>query len=185
MKIIIFTKPNGEIGIVHPREGFRLASKVTLDGVEYPINPPASVDSIFRRWPVEGAVAEWAETEEEFLARVQSKSVPVDALNPVAIDGSVLPADRSKRKAWRQQGNTVVVDAAIESQMDGEAARVSEIESNISTDTFGTPAKTLKQLSEMSWSDFNTWWGANVTTTAAAIVVLKRLTYFVLRRCKA
>jgi anti-sigma-K factor RskA len=66
-----------------------------------------------------------------------------------------------------------------------EQARLAEIEANISADTFGNPAKTLKQLSEMSWTDFNTWWGANVTTAAAAIVVLKRLTYFVLRRCRA
>jgi len=184
MKIIIFTHPTGELGVIRPREGFRLAGKVTCDGIEYVLNPPTKVDEVFGRWPVDGAVAEWAETEEEFLLRVIARSVPAGATNVMAVGESTIPADRSKRKAWRQNGAEVVVEPAIAAQLDGETARLSEIESQIATDTFGTPAKTLKQLSEMSWSDFNTWWGANVTTAAAAIVVLKRLTYFVLRRCR-
>jgi hypothetical protein len=62
-----------------------------------------------------------------------------------------------------------------------EAARLGEIDGHIRTDTFGTPAYTMRQLADLTWTDFSTWWTNNVTTLASANAVLKRVTFLVLR----
>lgn len=66
-----------------------------------------------------------------------------------------------------------------------EDARIADIDTQIAADTFGNPAVTIHQLAAMSFADFNTWWNSNVTNAAQAIQVLKRLTYFTLRRARA
>src|SRR5687768_7479558 len=103
MKLIVYTRPDGGVSVVHPAEGARLAFFVTLaDGSRLPSNPPYTarrVDTILRRWPVQGVVAEWAESEAEFLQRVQAKSVPQDAKDVRIVDD--VPADRTFRDAWK------------------------------------------------------------------------------------
>lgn len=111
MQKIIYTRPDGGLSVVHPVEGARLAFFVTLsDGTVLPKGAdtpafdgvkPMPVDSIFRRWPVEGAVAKWAETEDEFVARIAAKDVPSDASDVRIVDASVIPTDRTFRNAWR------------------------------------------------------------------------------------
>lgn len=67
------------------------------------------VDSFLRRWPVEGAVVEWAETEAEFVERIRAKDVPAGH-DSILMDTADLPADRATRTAWRLVDGVVVVD---------------------------------------------------------------------------
>lgn len=105
MKVIIYTSPDGRLAVCRPSEGVRLAIRVTLaDGT---VLKPAGertrqpVDSFLRQWPVTGAVAEWAETEAEFVARIRAKDVPSDATNVQIVDESAIPTDRTFRDAWK------------------------------------------------------------------------------------
>lgn len=62
-------------------------------------------------------------TEDQAVARAMSR-LPADAINPVVVDASVIPADRSKRRAWKQNGGTIEVDAQKLLQLkDGDAAK--------------------------------------------------------------
>src|SRR3990167_5030339 len=88
MKKIIFSRPDGGVSVVNPAGGARLAFSVTLQDGSVLSDEVATMPSpIFRkiahpidyflhRWPVAGAVSEWAETEDEFLARIAAKDVP-------------------------------------------------------------------------------------------------------------
>ena len=51
-----------------------------------------------------------SETEDEFLARIQAKDVPSDAINPQIVDESTIPADRTFRNALRQNGSILIHD---------------------------------------------------------------------------
>jgi len=105
MKKIIFTRPDESLSVVVPAEGSRLASRVRLaDGAELVADTPRPVDSFVRGWPVDGAAPEWAETEEQWLARVIAKSCPPDAANVHTIDASEVPTDRTFRNAWQDTG---------------------------------------------------------------------------------
>lgn len=113
MKRIIYTRPDGGLSVCTPAQGGRLAFWITLaDGTVIdardPVqratkqNPPAvPVDSLLRRWPVEGAVAEWAETEDEWVARIAAKDVPKDATDVQIVDESAIPTDRTFRNGWK------------------------------------------------------------------------------------
>lgn len=110
MKKIIYTRNDGGLSVVHPAEGARLAFAIkAVDGTDVMRSPNAvPVDSLMRRWPVDGVTAEWAETEDEFIARVLGKSVPHEAVNVAVVEESVLPADRTFRDAWKHDGGGVV-----------------------------------------------------------------------------
>lgn len=110
MNKIIYTRADGGLSVFNPVEGARLASSVTLAGDVLTADEPQSVDQFLRRWPVDGAIAEWAETEEEFIARISPKSIPADASNIAIVDPSAIPADRTFREAWAHGGKTVIVD---------------------------------------------------------------------------
>lgn len=125
MKIIIFTRADGTLAICRPAPWARRCSEVTVGGQQVEIAPAAPFDQLVRRYGTADLSPVWVETEEEFVARIQSKDVPLDAITPAVIDDAALPADRSKRAAWRQSGASVVVDATIASQIDAAAARVS------------------------------------------------------------
>lgn len=107
MKKIIYTCPDGGVSVCTPAEGCRLASSVTIDGRKLQSKSPLPVDQFLRRWPVDGAVAEWAETESEWLARIAAKDVPKDATNVQIVDESAIPTDRAFRNAWKA-GNKCV-----------------------------------------------------------------------------
>lgn len=81
MKSIAYTQENGATAICSPVEGARLARSVTLlDGTKLE-GDPRPVCFFTHGWPVAGAAAEWAESEEEFMARIQAKDVPPSATN--------------------------------------------------------------------------------------------------------
>jgi hypothetical protein len=105
MKRIVYENvANGLAAVLTPCEGARLAFGVTLpDGtilrhrilikaakmqgdkeIEPAIymNEARPVDSFMRGWSGKNATAEWAETEDEFLARIASKDVPVTLVKP-------------------------------------------------------------------------------------------------------
>lgn len=112
MKKIIYTDTDGRLCVVTPAEGARLAYSITLaDGRKLLAEPnPVTVDTIMRAWPVRGAVAEWAETEDKFVARIRAKDVPADALDVRIVDGTAIPTDRTFRNAWKAGANGVEHD---------------------------------------------------------------------------
>lgn len=120
MKKIIYTRQDGGLSVVHPVEGARLAFSIMLaDGTVLPKGAdtpkfkdaaPVPVDSILRRWPVEGAVPRWAETEDEFVTRIAVKDVPADAIGMQIVDATAVPADRTFREAWKSGISGIVHD---------------------------------------------------------------------------
>lgn len=115
MLAIIWMHPGG-LDIFRPAEGERLAFSITLnDGSTLPEadKVPRPVDTILRHWPVDGAVAEWAETEEEFAARLLKRIVPNDATHVQIVAPETIPADRFFRRAWRTSGAGVYCDMAV------------------------------------------------------------------------
>lgn len=140
MKRIIYTRPDGGLTVCVPAEGCRLAKWVVLPSGDVLVGVltgvsvlpeemvaealgrielivgktvvPRPVDRFVRNWPVEGAVAEWAETESEWLARVAAKSVPKDATDVQVVDESAIPADRTFRNAWKAGTGKVEHDMA-------------------------------------------------------------------------
>lgn len=112
MKKIIYTQTNGNMAVVTPCEGARFALSVTLpDGQKLQKDGPIKVDQFLRRWPVDGAVAEWAETEDEFVQRIARKDVPT-GLTYEIIDESAIPKDRTFRNAWKAGDKCVEHDIA-------------------------------------------------------------------------
>lgn len=111
MKKIAYTNSSGGVSIVGPAPGARLAFAVTLPNGSRKVSRKARpVDTFYRTWPVVGAVAEWAETENQFIARVMEKDVPADARDVQIIDDSTLP-DRSSRDSWRLVNGVVTAKA--------------------------------------------------------------------------
>lgn len=114
MKVVLFTPAMGGVAILYPREAARLATSVTLpDGKRLNAPAPVPVEAFLRGWPVEGAVATWAESLDEFTARIIAKDVPEDATNVVAVDEAQLqlPEDRDVRDAWELVNGVVAVNA--------------------------------------------------------------------------
>ena len=112
MKKIIYTRPDGGLTVVHPFEGARLAFSITLvDGTVLATGngKKQPVDSILGRWPVAGPTAQWAETEDEFVARIAAKDVPA-ATSFQIVEPSAIPLDRTFRNAWIAAGASVAVD---------------------------------------------------------------------------
>lgn len=103
MKKVIYARADGGVSVFNPCEGARLA--LGLHDAEGQLiaasKVPVPVDSFLRRWPVDGVKAVWAETEEDFIARVSAKSIPADAINVQVVDESVIPQDRTFRNAWK------------------------------------------------------------------------------------
>jgi hypothetical protein len=124
MKKIIYTRPDGGVSVVHPAEGARLAHGVrSVDGKFERVGPTQPIDRFFRRWPVDGMVADWAETEDEFIARVAARSVPADATNVRVVDESEIPGDRVFRDAWKDAGGKLDVDFAKAQEITKERLR--------------------------------------------------------------
>lgn len=131
-RCIVFTKPDGGVSIVRPALNARLAWLA-----EEPEAPANAHHPFFGAGPISSEVRrvklpafehgpfrqmanlaaadaageiEWAETEDEFLARVMGKDVPLDAINPRIVDASALPKSREFRDAWTDEFDTPTVD---------------------------------------------------------------------------
>ncbi len=112
MKRIAYERPDGGVSVVVPCEGARLALGIILaDGNR--LSPEsgklAPVDSILRRWPVVGATAEWAETEDDFIKRIMAQVVPADAKTISQCLPEEIP-ERTFRGAWALIGGKITHD---------------------------------------------------------------------------
>lgn len=108
--IVVYTRGDGGLSCLRPAPGARLARSITLkDGTVIEAEAPRPVDTFVRAWPVEGASVEWAESEDEFVARIAAKDVPADATVCI-IDDADLPQDREFRDAWTLREGRVAHD---------------------------------------------------------------------------
>lgn len=103
MKRIIYTDPqSGNLFVVLPAEGARLCNKITLDdGTELSAETIVPADSLARVWPIQGAVVDWAEAEDEFVARIAAKDIP-QGVSFRIVDEADIPSDRTFRNAWKE-----------------------------------------------------------------------------------
>ena len=77
------------------------------------------------------------------------------------------------------EANWATIDAATAANapmLHAEADRKAGLDSAVDSDS------TLNSFKAMTNAEFNTWWDANVTTSAQAIEVLKRLARLIIRR---
>lgn len=109
MKLIAYETIDGTLAIVTPVPGARLAHSIIVDGRVLASETSQPVDQFLRGWPIEGAVAEWAETEDEFVNRVRVLVVPRDVVKNTIVDHTELPSDREFRDAWRLDDASRVV----------------------------------------------------------------------------
>lgn len=119
-RIRIIFELDGKAYVVGPDEGARRAHYITLaDGAILPDGaqgvPPQGIPaySILRAWPIAGATAEWAETEDEFLGRVVAKSIPPAATAMQTVDESAIPVDHTFRDAWRVRVGGIEHDMGV------------------------------------------------------------------------
>ena len=102
-KRIVYVNPDGSIGVLCAAPGARLANSITLEKGVVKEPRPVPVERVLRKWPSAVAV-EWAETEDEFLKRIAAKDVPKDAVSFRIVDVADLPAYRTFRSAWKDDG---------------------------------------------------------------------------------
>lgn len=174
MKKIIYTNQDGSLAILTPVEGARLARFVTLaDGTQIPPAPPyvdQPVDHIMRRWPIEGATADWSETEAEFVTRIKLKDVPAAFLESAQeVDDTVFPSDRSRRSAWRQNGASVVIDAIAAAAIDLKAMRIAAVNAEAVADNF------IDKLRDATPADIKQFVQNNITDLASARLFIGKL----------
>jgi hypothetical protein len=97
VKVIVCTLPNGRTRICRPVPWARKIKSV--DGAI--VDPPQPIDILlFRavsREEFESVKVEFAETEDEFIARIIAKDIPKNARNIRVVDENEIPQDRSKR----------------------------------------------------------------------------------------
>jgi hypothetical protein len=111
MKRILYTRPDGGLSIVNPALGGRLVASFNDDK----FSPPITADRIAVETAVLVALSDngqikWAETEDEWIARIRAKDVPSWAINTTILDESKIPTDRTFRDAWQLVDGNVVVD---------------------------------------------------------------------------
>lgn len=115
MRRIVYTQENGKLAVLSPSEGARKALSVkTREGrVSERLvggkQQPTSVSQLVREWPLLGASAVWAETEDAFIARIIAKDVPNSAVDVHVVSEEEIPTDRSFRDAWAVGPSGVLV----------------------------------------------------------------------------
>lgn len=99
MKVIVYEVEGGKLEITPPSPGERLCNSITLaDGTTMASVVPVQADRFLRGWPVKGAIADWAETEDEWLLRVAGMVRPEKARRLKIVE---LPdLDRATRDKW-------------------------------------------------------------------------------------
>lgn len=108
MKAIAYTRPDGGVSVVHPAPNARFLragpQRVVPAYEAGALRDIATFEAFERDHP-----EAFAETEDEFLARVIAKDVPTDATNARVLDVSDLP-DAAFRNAWSIEKDKVAVD---------------------------------------------------------------------------
>lgn len=111
---VIYMQDNGVAAVMGAAECSRLALSVTLSNGEVIRSEAGArpVDTFIRPWPASGAVAEWAETEVQWVSRAAARSVPVGVTFEI-VEDSAIPADRTFRNAWKHGAGAVTVDISM------------------------------------------------------------------------
>lgn len=147
MKKIVYVTADGGVAIVRPAEGARLALAIKdAKGDDIARSEsPVRVETFLRQWPVVGVTSEWAETEDEFLARVKQRDVPVGA--PFTyVDEASLP-NRAQRAAWVLSGESVVVDAGrLAASRDAQALKLIDGIDRLQFDVMFAQANDIRAL---------------------------------------
>src|SRR5687768_11830313 len=125
MRHILYTAAAGSLCVVTPVEGARFAFAIkAADGSDVVRSKVAvPIDSLLRGWPIAGLTAEWAETEDAFVERIRVKDVPVDAVESLIVDESVIPASRAYRAAWRLNNGVLELDQVKVALIDAATTR--------------------------------------------------------------
>lgn len=112
-KRIAYARPDGGVSIVCPAPGARLVASVAIGESEVrTFDPPIPADRLTKILHQPGVTAGWAESESDFVARIQARDVPADATNVAVVDVSTVPADRTFRNAWKREGTGIGTDMA-------------------------------------------------------------------------
>lgn len=111
MKRIVFTRPDGSVGIIVPAPGGRLVQSVRRRGQPVALPEPVPLShmaaSCKRRDEIEILAGE---DDATWLQRIAEKDVPAGCQAVTICDETDLPADRTHRDAWVWDGSRVVVD---------------------------------------------------------------------------
>ena len=120
--VIVYTRPDGGVSIVHPARGARLVRRISVP--EFPeiifeLDPPKRLEEAFaivglgRGWTAEKQALVtiiYGETEAEFIGRIQTKDVPAEAIDVTVVEETTLSSDRTFRDAWKNSGGVISVD---------------------------------------------------------------------------
>lgn len=96
---IAYRRSDGGTSICTPAPWARLVRAVTVNSQRIEISPPVPFDRMVREAGTDNISPEWAETEDEFLARIMAKDVPPTATEVRIINVADIPADRTYRNA--------------------------------------------------------------------------------------
>ncbi len=110
MRCIAYTRPDGGVSIIRPAPWHRLCAAITIGDKREEFDPPVHFDRLVVQHKTDYLSPEWAETEDELVARVMARSVPPDAANVTLTEHGDLPPDREFRDAWKHTGSRVEVD---------------------------------------------------------------------------
>ena len=110
MKVIVYTRPDGGLSVVHPAPWARLCKAITPPEAERETFAPRPFDQLVREHGTPDLQPEWAETEQAFAERIRAKDVPADATDVQIVDQAALPADRDFRAAWKAGTGAVQID---------------------------------------------------------------------------
>lgn len=67
-----------------------------------------------------------AETEDEFVTRIRTKDVPVDASDVQIVEEAAVPSDRTFRNAWRQTTGTISVVMSLAREIHAERIAIAQ-----------------------------------------------------------
>ena len=116
MKCVVFTRPDGNISIVHPVQGFLrelqngfIDSERVNNLCSWMNRPDQTVTEKYKR-DMKFKLSTTGLTEDEALDFIRRRDVPVDATAVQIVDKESLPKDRYFRNTWRQAAGKVFVD---------------------------------------------------------------------------
>ena len=122
-KVIVYSRPDGRVDIVVPApQCRRIAAVVISDGQSRgrhefrPPVPKSRAERVVAAAAARGLSAEieWAESDEDFLARIVARSVPSDARDVEIVAAEAVPADRTFRGAWRRDTRPMPAPVTID-----------------------------------------------------------------------
>lgn len=119
MQIVVFVEPDrqlrnrvlpGGVRELFPAAGARFCKAYIRNGERVECDPPVMLDQLRQALGWEAAFAvEFAEDDEDFVARIRDKDVPTDATDVQIVEFEQLPS-QDFRGAWVISDGAVVID---------------------------------------------------------------------------